>query len=73
MTPLSSTKYAPARPDYEFGYIGNLLIRGRADLTLSRLDGERHWMFKDLMHYAVTEESEKKCGKRFSYPVHFHH
>ena len=32
-------------------------------LIFSRLDGEHHWTIKDLIHYAVTEESEKKYGK----------
>jgi hypothetical protein len=31
--------------------------------VLSRLDGEHRWTIKDLIHYAVTEESEKKYGK----------
>lgn len=30
---------------------------------LSRLDGEHRWTIKDLIHYSVTEESEKKYGK----------
>ena len=34
----------------------------RVILALSRLDGEHRWTIKDLIHYAVTEESEKKYG-----------
>jgi len=48
---------------HEFDYIRGLSNRERVDLVLSRLDGEHRWTIKDLIHYAVTEESEKKYGK----------
>ena len=48
---------------HEFDYIRGLSNGERVDLVLSRLDGEHRWTIKDLIHYAVTEESEKKYGK----------
>src|SRR6266481_8739051 len=47
---------------HEFNYIGGLSNRERVDRVLSMLDRE-HRSIKDLIHYAVTEESEKKYGK----------
>jgi len=48
---------------HEFNYIGGLSNRERVDLVLSRLEGEHRWTIKDLIHYAVTEESDKKYGR----------
>jgi hypothetical protein len=48
---------------HEFNYIRGLSNRERVDLVLSRLEGEHRWTIKDLIHYAVTEEPEKKYGR----------
>ncbi|KAN0067326.1 hypothetical protein V8E54_014589 [Elaphomyces granulatus] len=48
---------------HEFDYIRGLSNRERVDLVPSRLDGEHRWTIKDLMHYAVTEESTKKRAR----------
>jgi len=68
---LSSPRVSRSQPEidpskkkrHEFDYIRGLSNRERVDLVLSRLDGEHRWTIKDLIHYAVTEESEKKYGK----------
>ena len=48
---------------HEFNYTRGLSNRERVDLVLSRLEGEHRWTIKDLIHYAVTEEPEKKYGR----------
>ena len=58
-SPSPQPEIAPKKTRHEFDFISGLTNRERVDLVLSRLGGEHRWTIKGLIHYAVTEESEK--------------